>query len=105
MSVKARLLALAAALLISVIAVGVWWLAQEHEAPTEVVVAPVPTALVIPTVEHDEVHKVVIVTGGALTPPTPQTWSDRCAILVLRESYGTNPEDKAKCGEYERTKK
>jgi len=40
----------------------------------------------------------VIDVSAPFTQPTPQVWNDRCAILRLRESYQSNPENETMCG-------
>ena len=52
-------------------------------------------------IKYDELEtadrRVIYDTSIDLLPPR-QDWNDRCAILVLRESYGSNAEEEAMCG-------
>lgn len=88
---------------------GIWWIVQGGEtqmSPTASSpikgdeVRPTPKSTLrrgwgpIPT----EPVPRVIDASASFTQPTPQVWNDRCAILRLRESYQSNPENEDMCG-------
>lgn len=105
--------------LIAGISVLMWWMVQDRWTGNETSSPPSPPVSTIihepETADRREMYdtsdgeadaagaldtadrRVIDVTSGDLLPPR-QDWDDRCAILVLRESYGSNPEEEARCG-------
>ena len=58
---------------------------------------PIP---VTPSPRYTEPVRVIWIEPAKNLVPQHQEWDARCAMLVLRESFGTNPEESAMCGEY-----
>ena len=98
---KAIAAVVVAILLVTGIASILSMLWDRHHLREVSVLAPAPTSVpTAVTTHHPKPVRVVIDESAADLLPQRQEWDDRCALLVLRESYGSNAEETAKCGGY-----